>query len=100
MVNGVRSCSISADSSAAACVPTPSIIAAKMTPIPKILTHIQDTVPTFRIREMVVLSILFFTAGYFFMQSFKVHNAPYEQVLDDIYDLSNLHSELDLPPIK
>lgn len=67
-----------------------------MTSIIKILTHIQDTVPTFRIREMVVLSILFFTAGYFFMQSFKVHNAPYEQVLDDIYDLSNLHSELNM----
>ena len=62
----------------------------------KILTHIQDTVPTFRVREMILLSILFFAAGYFFLQSFKMHQAPYEQVLDDIYELTSLHGGLNM----
>jgi signal transduction histidine kinase/DNA-binding response OmpR family regulator len=51
-------------------------------------------VPSFSAREMLILSILFITGGFFFLQSFKSYQDEFNHTLDDIFVLSELHRNI------
>lgn len=61
----------------------------------RLYTFLKDAVPSFKTREMVVISISLISAGYFFTQSFNDYQPQYNRALDSVYNLSLAHSSAD-----
>lgn len=59
------------------------------------ITFNEDVIPSFTVREMITLSLLLVTCGFFFIQSFISYQAQFNDVLDDIFKLSELHRAVD-----
>lgn len=66
-----------------------------MKTIPTRIPRIVDRIPSFTVKEMILLSSLLITCGFFFVQSFKSYQVAFNNVLDDIFRLSELHQILD-----
>jgi signal transduction histidine kinase/HPt (histidine-containing phosphotransfer) domain-containing protein/FixJ family two-component response regulator len=57
--------------------------------------HLDDTpIPSFSLREMVILSLLIIIGGVFFLQSFKTYQNEYNAIIDDVFKLSKAHGNL------
>lgn len=55
---------------------------------------IQDApIPSFTVREMVLLTLMLAMGGFCFFQSFKSYQDEYNHILEDIYQLSSINSE-------
>lgn len=54
----------------------------------------EDIVPSFTVKEMVILTMLLIIGGFCFFQSFRSYQDEFNQVLDDIFLLSEQHSNI------
>lgn len=59
------------------------------------ITFNEDVIPSFTVREMITLTLLLVTCGFFFIQSFISYQDEFNDVLDDIFKLSELHRTVD-----
>jgi len=63
-----------------------------LTPIKK-LSHSSNLIPRFTWKEMLLLSVFFILAGFFFVRSFETFAYEHNQVLDGIYNLNEAYSQ-------
>ncbi|HPQ50606.1 MAG TPA: hypothetical protein PKZ89_02890, partial [Alphaproteobacteria bacterium] len=55
-----------------------------------------NLIPTFNLREMAALTILFIITGLFFVRSFETFSKEHNQVLDDIFVISETYARYNL----
>lgn len=55
----------------------------------------ENTVPSFTAREMIVLSLLLVVGAFFFIQSFKSYGSLFNDALDDLFKISEIHNALE-----
>lgn len=54
----------------------------------------EDIVPSFTVKEMVILTMLLIIGGFCFFQSFRSYQDEFNQTLDDIFLISEEHSNI------
>lgn len=58
------------------------------------IPRIAELTPSFTVREMIVLSLLLTIGAFFFVQSFRSYADSFDDVLDNIFNLSQTHNHL------
>lgn len=55
----------------------------------------ENKVPSFTVREMIILSLLLMIEAFFFVQSFRTYENRFNDALDDVFKLSEIHNVLE-----
>jgi signal transduction histidine kinase/DNA-binding NarL/FixJ family response regulator len=55
----------------------------------------ENKVPSFTVREMIILSLLIMIEAFFFIQSFRSYENRFNDALDDVFKLSEIHNILE-----
>ncbi len=54
----------------------------------------EDIIPSFTVKEMIIISFLMVIGAIFFLQSFRSYETKFNHILDDIYKLSETHGNI------